>query len=545
MAYTKDKTRFHHKKYGVGTFRGYNDTGNMLIDFADLGVKVFAESSIQSGHLTLVGEIFQTPPQTPPMTPVIPNGSPRQYDTSNTIVGDRNILEAFKCEDIVFFNESYLVIGTETQACVIRAAYDLTIIGNLSASEIQINGTLTVIGNIVAEKINCSNSLVCQGSLTADTIYVGADLIADSVKCTEFLCDGNAVIRTTIDIDKSARIEKTVVACEGIVGGGMFAATHAIANEYFEFDGDVEGNIMELETATTISEISLPMSTTADSFERPIDEVLTKIAERLRSEYGRIKELDEHALLELTQKLSSSGLGELDDMSNLFEQLTQISHKDEINDLGDYLVIEYAKKKLPSEVYCYESIKLIDSTLLPKATANLEDLEFIPSSVDKIAQALRIIMQLKDDLPLSVDTLCDKVFSSIGLRFSTVKTIISRIGSQFTPITVPQTTENSTAVTTLPNFIHTDKDDCRPNPVMTACASQVDFLEKSLFVVGRFFTMSNDEIIRLGSAKIHTVSDFLSVNPEYIQTLYKKKPFLAHHLITVWKKMKAAKEHTI
>lgn len=561
MAYIIDKTRFRHSTYGIGTFRGYSSSGIMLLEFPGHGVKQFAESSIRTGHLALVIETPQPQPQPKPIpkpvpqppviAPVIQSGSStQQYDTSDTIIGDKNILEAFDCEDIVLFNESYVVIGEETHARIIRAAYDLTIIGHLSASEIQVNGTLTVTGSLVAQKVNCSNNLICQGNVTADNIYVGGDMIADSIKCSDFLCDGNAVIRTTIDIDNSSRTEKTMVACEGIIGGGTFAAMNAIANEYFEFDGDIEGHIVELETETTLSEVSAPapVEVVADFSELPIEEALAKISERIRAEYARMEELDEDALLELTQKLSSGSLGELEDMGKLFEQLTQISYKDEIDDLGDYLVIEYAKKNLPSQLYRYETVEHVDSILLPKAAAMLEELEFVPSSVEKIAQSLHIIMQLQGNLPLSTEALCDKVFSSVGLRFATVKSIMSRVGTPkaeapaekeevFDVIVEPE------AIVPAPVEVTQEEDGYRPNPAVALCTSQDEFLAKPLSVIGKSFTMTNDEVIRLGSVRIRTVGDFLAVDTAFIKDLYKKKPFLAHHLISVWKKIKAANKH--
>lgn len=563
MAYIIDRTRFRHSTYGIGTFRGYSSSGIMLLDFPGHGVKQFAESSIRTGHLALVIETPQpqpqpkpTPkpvPQPPVIAPVIHSGSStQQYDTSDTIIGGKNILEAFDCEDIVLFNESYVVVGEESHARIIRAAYDLTVIGDLSASEIQVNGTLTVTGNIVAQRINCSNNLLCQGDVTADSIYVGGDMTADSIKCSDFLCDGNAVIRTTIDIDKSSRTEKTMVACEGIIGGGTFAAMNAIANEYFEFDGDIEGHIVELETETTLSEVSAPApaAVAADFSELSIEEALTKIAERIRTEYARMEEMDEDALLELTQKLSSGTLGELEDMGKLFEQLTQISYKDEIDDLGDYLVIAYAKKKLPAQLYRYETIEHIDSILLPKAVAMLDEMEFIPSSVEKIAQSLHIIMQLQGDLPLSTENLCDKVFSSVGLRFSTVKSIMSRVGAPKAEASAPAKeaevfdviVEPETGVPA-PVDVPKEEDGYRPNPAVASCTSQDEFLAKPLSVIGKSFTMTNDEVIRLGSVRIRTVGDFLAVDTVFIRDLYKKKPFLAHHLISVWKKIKAANKH--
>ena len=561
MAYTIDKTRFHHSTYGIGTFRGYSSSGIMLLDFPGHGVKQFAESSIRTGHLALVIEepqpqpkpVPKPVPQPPVIAPVIhSSSSTQQYDTSDTIIGDKNILEAFDCEDIVLFNESYVVIGEKAHARIVRAAYDLTVIGDLSASEIQVNGTLTVTGSIMAQKINCSNNLLCQGNVTVDSIYVGGDMIADSVKCSDFLCDGNAVIRTTIDIDNSSRTEKTMVACEGIIGGGTFAAMNAIANEYFEFDGDIEGHIVELETDTTLSEVSTPAPVEAvvDFLGLPIEEALAKISERIRAEYARMEELDEDTLLELTQKLSSGALGELEYMGKLFEQLTQISYKDEIDDLGDYLVIEYAKKNLPSQLYRYETVEHVDSILLPKAAAMLEELEFTPSSVEKIAQSLHIIMQLQSSLPLSTEALCDKVFSSVGLRFATVKSIMSRVGAPKTETAEPaedaevcDVIVEPEPVVPAPVDVPEEEDGYRPNPAVASCTSQDEFLAKQLAVVGKFFSMTNDEITRLTSVKIRTVGDFLKVDAAFIKELYKKKPFLAHHLITAWKKIKAANKH--
>ena len=556
MAYIIGKTCFRHGTYGVGEFRGYseNDSNVMLIDFGQHGVKKFLKSSVKAGHLKLVVEEPNPCPETipphkpvlqpPVISPILPNGNMiRQYDSSETIVGDKNVLEAFDCEDTVIFNESYVIIGKETHAHIIRATYDLTVIGDISVSEISANGTLTVVGNITAKKINCSNSFLCQGSVIADNIYVGADIIAGSVKCGEFLCDGNAVIRTTIDIDRASHTEKTMVACEGIIGGGTFAAMYAIANVYFEFDGGVEGHVVELETGATLSEVSAA-ETVSSFLEVSIDEALAKIAGRIYAEYDRMGDLDEEALLGLTGKLSASALGELKDMDRLFEQLTQISYKNEIDELGDFLLVMYAREKLPNQLYRYETIEHVDSVLLPKAEKRVEDLEFIPSSVERIAQSLHIIMQMQGSLPLSAEMLCDKVFSSVGLRFSTVMSIMAKVGvpkvqtsavSVTDPKTMPEPIEGIPAAVVQSGY--------KQNPIVATCSSQAEFLEKSLAVMGKSFGMTNDEIVRLGSVKIRTVKDFISLDASDVKDLYKKKPFLANHLISILKKMKAANKH--
>ena len=217
---------------------------------------------------------------------------------------------------------------------------------------------------------------ICQGDVDADEIYVGG-IVAKSVRCVEFICDGNAIIETTIDIDESSRTEKTMVACEGIMGAGSFSALNAIANEYFEFSGDVQGKVIELESDTTFSEMTQPVKVGTDLSELTIEDVIDKIEDRLNSEYEKIADLDEDSLIELTKLLGDNSLHILGDYSKVFNELTRISYQDEIDDFGDYLTVIYAKKILPKEIYTYETIEHIDSLMLPKAAELLLFSSFI------------------------------------------------------------------------------------------------------------------------------------------------------------------------
>ena len=57
-------------------------------------------------------------------------------------------LEAFKNKRNVFFNESYTIVGDCLSVFDLYASYDLTIIGDLNASKIEIRKKLIVIGDI-------------------------------------------------------------------------------------------------------------------------------------------------------------------------------------------------------------------------------------------------------------------------------------------------------------------------------------------------------------------------------------------------------------
>lgn len=423
MNYKIDKTIFRHKLWGEGVLRGIDGTV-LSIDFSQIGLKRLTESSIQNGILTVVN------PEISAITgsgAVITHndGTLHQYDKSDTILGGKNILEAFETDAVVLFNESYTIVGKETSAKKINATYDLTIIGNITVDEIKVNGNLTILGDISAKELTCANTLICQGHVDSDKIYVG-EIIAKSVKCVEFSCDGNALIETTIDIDEASRTEKTMIACEGIMGAGSFVALNAIANEYFEFSGNIQGKIIELESNTILEEFSKPVSTGIDLSEMSIENALQQVENRINEEYKIRCSKDEKAISELLKILSINPLNNASDYSKVFEVLTRISNQNEIDDFGDYLIVIYAKNILPSEIYRYETIERIDSLMLPRAEKKLEDLRFNPKSLEHICMCINIAMMYTDSIPVASDIVLDKIFSSIGLRYTTVKGILTK-----------------------------------------------------------------------------------------------------------------------
>lgn len=286
------------------------------------------------------------------------NGSLIQYDGENHNIAGKNVIEAFEGSDTVIFNETYFVIGAHTEALKIQAMYDLTIIGDITVQECVVNGSLTIIGEARISSLSCYNSLICQGDLYADKIYVGGDMIVESAVCDELVCDGSVAVHTTININQSAKVAKTIFACEGIMGEGRFSALNGIANEYFEFDGDIEGKIVELDTDTTLCD-TVPAKTAAcDSTEDAIALAGQKVSDEIR----KYSELSESELIEHLRALTSAencDLKHLPVLEGLFTKLTELSYQDRIETVEDYLLVLSAQKLLPQEIYSYESVEHI------------------------------------------------------------------------------------------------------------------------------------------------------------------------------------------
>lgn len=535
MNNTTDKIKYKHRTWGEGILQKAEGT-ILVLEFPQVGVKKLSVNSISNGILTrIISEEASTDNGS-----AHNDGTLRQYDSSDTVIGGKNVLEAFDTDDIAVFNESYIIIGDETTAKKISATYDLTVIGNVAVDEIKVNGELTVIGDVSAKVLSCANSFICQGHVNADKLYVGS-IVAKSVKCVEFVCDGNALIETTIDIDESSRTEKTMVACEGIMGAGCFAALNAIANEYFEFSGDVQGKVLELESDTTLSEITTPVQAGVDLSVLSVENVIQKIEERLQSEYTRCGDLDEDSLIMLTQQLSNNSLNAIPDYATLFDALINISYLDEIVDFGDYLTVMYAKKVLPEEIYRYETIEHIDTMLLPKAKDMLDELEFKPQSVERIAQCIKMAIACSNVIPMSADYVFDKIFSSFGLRYSTVKNILEKSSA---PVREKAPLESVTQMVIQEPVVEaaTDMIDLDAPKSKKLKMSKSKFLAMSIHAEAKYFGITNDEQMRLASARIKTCGDFLQMTEQDLTAIFKKKLFLANHLYQAQQKMKAAFE---
>lgn len=436
MKLIENKTKFTHKNmssWGVGVYCK-SDGDFITVEFENVGIKKFKKTSINS-LLIPVAETVETTPspasqkQSRTKTTYAPvndqNGSLIQFDGEADCIAGKNIIEAFEGNDSIIFNETYMIVGEHTKALKIHAMYDLTIMGDVTVQECVVNGSLTIIGDAHISSLTCYNTFICKGNLHSDKMYVGRNIIVDSIDCDEIICDGNVVLQTTANINQSAKIGKTMVACEGIMGAGTFYAVNAIANEYFEFDGEYEGKIIELETDATISDTAPVKTPPCEN----VNEIIDLANQKLAEEYEKFHDLDEEEIITRLKKLGaiqSHGLKILPIVEPLFTKLTEISYQDRIETVDEYLMVLMSQRILPAALYNYESVDHIGKLFLPKAQNGIDELRFEPCTIQQFSRVLSMAVKFEEELSANCESLMDKIFESIGLKYSTVSSMISR-----------------------------------------------------------------------------------------------------------------------
>lgn len=529
MNLIENKTKFTHQgmpSWGVGTYRKA-DGNYIIVEFENAGIKKFSKSSINN-MLKIVNENgnnkseLQNQSETPNscIAPNTQNGSLVQFDGESNGIAGKNVIESFDGDDSIIFNESYIVIGEYTEAQKIHAMYDLTIMGDVTVQECIVHGSLTIIGTARIANLICYNGFICKGDLYSDKIYVGGDMIVDSIVCDELVCDGNVAIQTTVDINQSAKISKTMVACEGIMGAGTFSATNAIVNEYFEFDGEYEGKIVELKMDNTISDFTLAKTKPTET----VQDIIEIANQKLVEEYGKCPLLDEEAIIEHLQNLSTienKELRYLPIIEPLFLRLTEISYQDKIETVEDYLTVLTAQKILPSVVFSYESIEHVGNLFLPKAQKEMEELTFAPSSIEQFTKVLSMAVQFEGQLSEDWELLMDKIFESVGLKYLTVSSMIGR--NKPVKSFKPAVPESKLEI----------KDDVQPHEIapIVPRMKKSDFLAKKLSHTGEKFGLTDVELERLATIKIRTFGDLVKASDEVLTKVFGKKIFLASHLI--------------
>lgn len=527
MNLIENKTKFTHlskPSWGVGIFRK-SEGGYITVEFENVGIKKFSMSNINT-MLKVVGEPVPQKQATPHTSTAYvsvntQNGSLIQYDGETGGIAGKNVIEAFEGNDSIIFNETYIIIGEHTEALKIHAMYDLTIMGDVTVQECVVNGSLTVIGTARIANLTCYNGFICKGDLYSDKIYVGGDMIVDSIVCDELICDGNIAIQTTVNINQNAQIGKTMVACEGIMGAGKFSATNAIANEYFDFDGEYEGKILELEMDNTISN-SVPVKVAPVE---TIEEIIDLVNQKLVEEYSKCPSLDEEAIIEHLRTLGAienKELRTLPIIEPLFSKLTDLSYQDKIETIEDYLTVLVAQRDLPSEVLSYKSIDHIRKLFLPKAQCEMEKLSFEPTSIGQFANILSMAVQFEADLSPDWEMLMNKIFESVGLKYSTVRYMIGR--------NKPKKAVEPAVEVEL-NVASAKKEEQQETVPVVPRIKKADFLAKKLSHTGKKFGLTDVELERLATIKIRTFGDLVKASDATLTKVFGKKAFLASHLI--------------
>ncbi len=347
-----------------------------------------------------------------------------QFNSGDHVLGGKNITEAISSDGDVVFNESYIVVGALLEGAHIHATYDLRVLGNIKAENITVNGSLFVDGDIDADSLVCRGTFFCAGKARIKKIEFGSYSASGSLVSEELRVSGDLFVRTTVDTNTLLEADGLVIAGEGIMGDGEFKAKAAIANEYFEFSGKNSSNVFEISTMdfSDKTEQSEPVAVkgTIDLDSMEIGTAIESFNKVLTRSINEWTALEEDELVKAFRS-TAADLPDLHSVDDIIDFIVELSYKREIKNFRDYLYILFAKHVFPEELAKYETLEPVLSEMFNAASLKLTELEFKAKNIEDFARSIYILSKFYCKSPISLADGADKIFSSIGLRYSTVE----------------------------------------------------------------------------------------------------------------------------
>lgn len=347
-----------------------------------------------------------------------------QFNSGDHVLGNKNVAEAVTTDGDIVFNESYIVIGESLEARDIHATYDLEVLTDVVAGTISVNGNLFVKGDIEADEIICRGSFCCTGEVRVKKCNFGSHTMIGSVIAKEVYAAGDLFIKTTIDTDSSLEVDGLVVAGEGIMGDGSFMAKAAIANEYFEFSGKNNSKVFEIsemeftEASVLENDDDAHVDLNAMTIENAID-VFNKVFDKSINEWS---EFEEAEFIGEVRKVAGS-MCDLQMIDRVVDAVITLSYERQIENFKDYLYVLCAKNNFPDGMSKYETLRPVIEDMLNEATYKIDKMDYKAKNIQELAVSLLVLNKYYEQLPISVEEAADKIFSSIGIRYSTVEHI--------------------------------------------------------------------------------------------------------------------------
>ena len=157
--------------------------------------------------------------------------------------GGRFILTAFRPCTEVTFKASYIVASDIKCDGKVTALFDLVVLGDIEAAELEVNGRFVCLG-----KCEVSGSIIVQYDIWANDVRAANiethdGIVAQAIDSDTIVADGRIVVGRILAVGRLAKSEKNILCGETAYGAGKVAANTVITGEPLDLDDGEEAVI--------------------------------------------------------------------------------------------------------------------------------------------------------------------------------------------------------------------------------------------------------------------------------------------------------------
>ena len=148
-------------------------------------------------------------------------------------------------------------------------------------------------------------------------------------------------------------------------------------------------------------------------------EVFNKVLNKSIDEWNQFEE--EKFIIEV-RKVAES-MYDLQMIDRVVDTVIALSYERQIENFKDYLFVLCAKNTFPERMAKYETLQPVLEDMLNAATYRIDKMYYKAKNIQELAVSFWTLNKYYDQLQISKEEAADKIFSSIGIRYSTVEHI--------------------------------------------------------------------------------------------------------------------------
>jgi hypothetical protein len=183
--------------------------------------------------------------------------------------GGRFILPAFKPCVEATFKASYIVASNVKCDGKITALFDLIVLGNIKATELDIKGRFVCLGNCEVNGSIIVQNEIWANDVRATNIETHDRIVAQEIDGDTIIANGSIVVGKILAVGRLAKSEKYILCGETAYGAGKVSANTIITGEPLDLD-DGEEAVVSPSTYSPSEAQPQPSSATAANNE-PVD----------------------------------------------------------------------------------------------------------------------------------------------------------------------------------------------------------------------------------------------------------------------------------
>lgn len=164
-------------------------------------------------------------------TYTLPNDTQKGKD-----LRDKKLFIIDNIHDEIVFKASAIVLSDATSKGNIIANFDLTVLGDINAQEIEVKGRLICYGDIEADKITADEIIATK--MNSKEIVSRAGIMAQELNSDSIQSEGSIIVRKDITVEKLIKTDSAIICGDGFFSYGKVRAKAVMAVDNLELQED-------------------------------------------------------------------------------------------------------------------------------------------------------------------------------------------------------------------------------------------------------------------------------------------------------------------